>query len=238
VSHETDVVAARSIPVRGSFNLRDLGGLPTPAGAVRRGAVYRSDYPGFALTDPDALAALGLRTVVDLRRSNEIEFESVPWADSGVAHVVCALSAGRESSWHAKYQGYLTHRPDTVVDAIRAVIGSAGRPVLFHCAAGKDRTGVVAALLLDLLGVEDALIVADYVLTDRVVVDILARLRTAGPYAEMLADSTDEDQRPLADAMQSFLDWLHERGGASAWLEEHGVARADLEGFRTEMIAS
>lgn len=236
MTEQTDIVASRAIVARGSFNLRDLGGLPTPGGVVRRGMLYRSDFPGFAVSDPETLARLGLRTVVDLRRSAEIEFECVPWADSGIDHLVCALSAGRESSWHAKYPAYLTHRPEAVVDAVRTLMRDRARPALFHCAAGKDRTGVVAALLLDVLGVEDATIVADYVLTDHALADILARLRQAEPYVRMLADSTDEDQRPLAEAMQSFLDWLHQHGGAAAWLATHGVPAREIETFRAELI--
>lgn len=236
MTEQTDIVASRAIVARGSFNLRDLGGLPTPGGVVRRGMLYRSDFPGFAVSDPETLARLGLRTVVDLRRSAEIEFECVPWADSGIDHLVCALSAGRESSWHAKYPAYLTHRPEAVVDAVRTLMRDRARPALFHCAAGKDRTGVVAALLLDVLGVEDATIVADYVLTDHALADILARLRQAEPYVRMLADSTDEDQRPLAEAMQSFLDWLHQHGGAAAWLTTHGLPAQEIEAFRADLI--
>lgn len=233
---QTDIVASRAIVARGSFNLRDLGGLPAADGIVRRGMIYRSDFPGFALRDPEILTSLGLRTVVDLRGSAEIEFECVPWAESGIDHVVCALSAGRESSWHAKYSGYLTHRPAAVVDAVRAIMRDLARPALFHCAAGKDRTGVIAALLLEVLGVDDATIVADYVLTDHALADMLARLRQAGPYAATLAETTDEDQRPLAEAMQSLLDWLHRNGGAAAWLMAHGVASEEIEAFRADLI--
>lgn len=236
VTDQTDIVASRAIIARGSFNLRDLGGLPAADGIVRRGMIYRSDFPGFAVTDPEILTSLGLRTVVDLRRSGEIEFECVPWADSGIDHVVCALSAGRESSWHAKYPGYLTHRPEAVVDAVRAIMRDRARPALFHCAAGKDRTGVIAALLLDVLGVDDATIVADYVLTDHALADILARLRKSGPYVRMLADSTDEDQRPLAEAMQTFLDWLHANGGAAVWLTKHGAPSEEIAAFRDDLV--
>ena len=74
-----------------------------------------------------------------------------------------------ESSWYARYQSYLAHRPETVVAAVRHVLDPASHPVLFHCAAGKDRTGVVAALVLAVLGVHDEQIVADYVLSDAAV---------------------------------------------------------------------
>lgn len=228
---------ARAIVVEGSFNLRDLGGLPVPDGrVVRRGRIFRSDYPGFATVAPEVVHDLGLRTVLDLRRPAEVEYECVAWGDLGVDHVVSPLSAGSKSSWHATYAAYLTHRPDRVVTAVRTVIDGAGQPVLFHCAAGMDRTGVVAALALALLGVADEQIIADYVLTDGAVPDILARLRTAGPYAALLADSSDEDQRPSAEAMAAFLDWLRAQGGAEQWLVAHGLPADEIAAYRTEMV--
>jgi hypothetical protein len=53
----------------------------------------------------------------------------------------------------------------------------------------------------------------------------------------MLADSTDEDQRPRADAMEAFLDWLRLNGGAAAWLQDHGVPREEVEAFRDSLVA-
>lgn len=131
----------RVLTGRGVLNLRDLGGLPTvDGGVVRRGRVYRSDCPRFADGDSDVVRRLGLRTVVDLRRRSEVDFECVRWAEYGADHIVCSLSAGETNSWHAAYAGYLEHRPDRVVSAVRNVLSAADHPVLLHCAAGKDRT--------------------------------------------------------------------------------------------------
>jgi len=187
--------------------------------------------------DDSSLARdLGLRRVVDLRRRQEVDFECVRWADHGVDHVVCSFSAGGTNSWHAAYQAYLDHRPDRVVTAVRHVLAPAGHPVLFHCAAGKDRTGVLAALLLSLLGVPEEAIVADYVLTERALVPMMARLRASEPYAAMLAASDDEEQRPRPETMRAFLDWLSGHGGADGWLLDHGVPQAELEEFRLAML--
>jgi protein-tyrosine phosphatase len=226
----------RTVEVAGVYNLRDLGGLVGLGGRlVRRGRVYRSDFPGFSLDD-EAVTKLGLRSVVDLRHHGEVDSECPPWAAYGVEHAVWTLAAGKTDSWHARYPAYLTHRPDTVVGAVRTVVNPASQPVLFHCAAGKDRTGVVAALVLSILGVAADDIVADYLITDEVVVSILARLRTVAPYAEMLAGDTDDDQRPQAGAMASFLEWLAERGGADAWLLDHGVPADELDTARATLL--
>jgi len=228
----------RVLELAGSHNVRDLGGLRTTDGReVRRGQVFRSDYPAFAdVEDGAAVRELGLRTVVDLRRGTEAGFECVSWDVRGVDYHRCPLSAGEEISWHARYHSYLTHRPETVVEAVRRVTDVSGLPVLFHCAAGKDRTGVVAALVLSVLGVDVEEIVADYVLTEAGLGRILARLSVTGPYAAMLADADPVDQRPREQHMRGFLDWVAERGGAESWLVDHGLASSHLDEFRRRVI--
>jgi hypothetical protein len=206
---------------------------------VRRGRLYRSDYPAFADADEGRqVRAMGLATVVDLRRGREAAAECVSWSDHGVTHVRSPLVAHAKDSWHARYQAYLTDRPDTVVAALRALMDPARQPALFHCAAGKDRTGTVAAMLLQVLGVPDDDIVADYVLTADALAPVLARLQGIEMYAEMLGDSPAEEQEPRAEQMAAFLDWLAARGGAEAWLVDHGVPPAEVAGFREAMLDS
>jgi protein-tyrosine phosphatase len=228
----------RVLELAGSHNVRDLGDLVTTDGRiVRSGRVFRSDYPAFADADDGAaVRELGLRTVVDLRRGTEASFECVSWQDHGVHYHRCPLTAGTKTSWHARYSSYLTHRPETVVEAVRRVTSVDAHPVLFHCAAGKDRTGVIAALVLSVLGVEADQIVADYVLTEAALEPILARLAAAGPYAEMLAGSSYDDQLPRAQHMHGFLEWLEEQGGASSWLHEHGLGHEHLDAFQKELL--
>lgn len=219
--------------------MRDLGGLLTRDGAtVRPGRIFRSDYPAFAeVDDGAAVRELGLATVVDLRRGTEAGTECVRWVDHRVAYHRCPLSAGGgATSWHAGYHTYLTHRPESVVEAVRRVADVDAHPVLFHCAAGKDRTGVIAAMVLSVLGVPAEQIVADYVLSEAGLTAILERLRENGLYAQMLVDSDLEDQRPRAENMHKFLAWLDEQGGAEQWLVEHGTPADDLKRFRGAML--
>lgn len=222
----------------GSHNVRDLGGLATAAGdLVRRGLVYRSDYPAFADDGTgEAVRELGLKVVVDLRRGSEAAAECVTWSDHGVVYHRCPIVAGEESSWYARYAAYLRHRPESVVAAVRYILDPASHPVLFHCAAGKDRTGVVAALVLSVLGVDDETIVADYVLSDHAVEPVLARLRGSELYREMLGEATVESQRPLPDAMRAFLAALADEGGAERWLMRGGVTRAEIDASRRAIL--
>jgi protein tyrosine/serine phosphatase len=230
--------AERIRVLEGSHNVRDLGGLVTAEGrTVRLGRIFRSDYPAFANAgDGAGVRALGLRSVVDLRRRAEFELECVSWTDHDVEYHRIPLSAGDQTSWYAKYHAYLTHRPEMVVEAVRRVMHVDAHPVLFHCAAGKDRTGVVAALLLGVLGVEADQTVADYVLTDVALEKILARLQDIELYAEMLGEAGQEDQRPRAENMHGLLAWLEGQGGATTWLVGHGVTKREVDQFRAAML--
>jgi len=231
-------VSDRVIELSGLLNLRDLGGLPTEDGRrVKRRLLYRSDYP--ALPDHTAAAAaverLGLRTVVDLRARREAEHECVAWSEHAVDYHRCPISSGT-SSWHGGYERYLTHRPETVTSAVRILLDPEAGPALFHCAAGKDRTGVVAALVLSVLGVEAQDVVDDYVLSEPSVAGVLARLAGAPPYVDVLEGQTPETQRPRARAMWRFLEWVDAQGGAARWLQEQGVEAAVLERARASLV--
>lgn len=231
------VAPDRRIDVSGSFNLRDLGGLPTADGRrVRRGRVFRSDYPTFAEADADALAGLRLSTVVDLRRGSEAAVECVDWVGLGIDYRRWPLTAGAADSWHARYTSYLTHRPETVAGAVGEVIRPEGHAVLFHCAAGKDRTGVVAALLLLLLGVAEEDVVEDYLLSAESVEPVVSRLLAMESYAAMLADSSVADQQPRADHVLGLLRWVEDHGGAETWLVGQGVAAERIADFRSAML--
>lgn len=227
----------RKLLVDGAHNLRDLGGVETQSGRrLQRGRIFRSDYPIFALER--GAHGLGLRTVVDLRRRAEAAVECVRWEAHGVTYERWPLTAGQESSWWAGYPSYLAHRPETVVGAVRAVMRPSSHPVLFHCAAGKDRTGVVAALLLAVLGVGDDAIVADHLLSDASVEPVLARLVAMEPYATMLAGSSVEEQRPRAEDTRALLDWLDDRGGVESWLVQAGVMPGEIADFKMVMGAT
>lgn len=237
VGHGVDV-SSRAKVLPGAHNVRDLGGLIGLNGRpIRPGLVYRGDYPAFADHETaDAIQALALQTVVDLRRGTEAAAECVSWDDHGVAYHRCPVVGGSESSWHARYQSYLDTRPETVVSAVRHVLDPGAHPVLFHCAAGKDRTGVVAALVLSALGVEDEDIVEDYLLSAVAVEAILSRLGSSSLYRAELDGATVESQRPQRDAMEAFLAALHDRGGAVEWLVEHGLEQLEVDAARAALL--
>jgi protein tyrosine/serine phosphatase len=134
------------------------------------------------------------------------------------------------------YLGYLTDRAEAVVGALRALaMGGPGAAVV-HCAAGKDRTGVVVALALAVAGVPHEEIVADYAMTAEVVDALVAKLAASPTYAEDMARRDVDSHTPRAETMQRVLELLDERfGGPVGWLEQHGFGAAERAALRARL---
>jgi len=126
------------------------------------------------------------------------------------------------------YMRYLDQRPDSVLAALEDISAGPGA-VLVHCAAGKDRTGVIVALALSAVGVERDAIVADYVATAERITPLMARLRASETYRVDLEPYTDESRAPRAEVMERVLAHLDDRHGSPAgWLAEQGFDPARL----------
>jgi protein-tyrosine phosphatase len=187
---ESDIDAAgthRTMPhIDGLRNLRDMGGLETSHGhRTRERVLYRSEAPiGLTEKGLQQFADLHLRTVVDLRDAtecrlrpshfatdiNRIGIEVSSPADQNGAELLNMVMSGQLSSYSATdlgklYINYLERQAESFGKVIRLIADPAQTPILVHCTAGKDRTGLAMALTLEAVGVERATILADYVLT-------------------------------------------------------------------------
>lgn len=140
---------------------------------------------------------------------------------------------GPETDWSVEhYLGYLRDRPNAIVKALR-VMSTAGGAALVHCAAGKDRTGVVCALALDAVGVAREATVADYAQTGERIAQILARLRSSPTYAEDIDSRPADSHTPHAYIMDKFLSRLDEMcGGSLGWLGLHGWTDQDTRSLQ------
>jgi protein-tyrosine phosphatase len=243
-------VERRHIKLEGNLNLRDLGGYQSADGSVvRAGCLFRSDEL-HALTDADleVVGSLGIKVVFDLRADHEraarpnrlppdvelLERTSPsaggpgPTLEEQIA--LDQLPVRDDEEFAGVYIDLLDRLAPELRIILDRAVDSPNRPLLFHCAAGKDRTGLTAAILLGLLGVPNEVILDDYELT--------STYFTPGrmdALAEALAKySVPEDRiRPLLEArrpvLATTLRHLHERwGGFDGYVEQHLKVLADL----------
>ena len=251
----------RVIALEGVRNFRDLGGYPTADGLITAwDQVYRADSVSF-LTQAgwQELAKLDIKRVYDLRRQDERD--SWPTIEHGLDHEVVHMPIGPEAAGMTLVQ-WFTHRgadavwddtyvadtyrenltlwPDVFARLITELASADHRPAVFHCTAGKDRTGIAAALLLEVLGVDRELILDDYELTN--VTRSEARIAELRP--ELDAAGIDvEVVRPYLSAprpaLNATLDWLTtEYGGAEGYLLHHGVIPDSLATLRVDLLTN
>ncbi|MBF6507604.1 tyrosine-protein phosphatase [Nocardia farcinica] len=235
-------------PLDRLVNLRDLGGQPVGDGVLTRaGVVLRSDAPHAGDRAPEDVPSWPPEVVVDLRDSWETEREEHPLAEVAEVRNVPLLEDLQDVEVEIDdaahdltklYQTILQGAPKKLVEVFRIVLEADG-PVLIHCAAGKDRTGVSAALLLSAVGVRDDAIVADYARTDQNMFRVLQRLDAA----PVLPPGVDEEMvRELmstpTEAIESVLDTFRRfEDRAAGWLRSHGVTEDELTRWRQKFTA-
>lgn len=158
----------RRIELPGVLNLRDVGGYPVAGGgSVRWRTLFRSDaLHGLDAAGAATLAGLGVRTVLDLRTQTEADLAPSPMAGR-VTHrpLIEDLLALPAPDLAGIYWYVIDERGDAIAAAIGELSSDDAFPALVHCTAGKDRTGVIVALILAVLGVPDDVIAADYALS-------------------------------------------------------------------------
>lgn len=232
-------------------NLRDLGGYRSGDGwSVREGLVYRSCVPRrFRAAEARFLAdSLGIRTFVDLRAEDELAPAGPPagLAEAGIRwrHASLAGSSAEFSrirvpgpaDYARSYLGMLALAGPPMEVLLGTIARGQELPLAFGCTLGKDRTGVVAALLLDLLGVPASRIAADYVETGRA---LQGKARDFAGLARSkritLAELTRR-LRPSRRTMSLFLDEVHRRGGAEAYLRSRGISGRTIDGVRRRLL--
>jgi protein-tyrosine phosphatase len=235
----------RFLELVGANNVRDLGGLPAGNGrTVRPGRILRSDFfVTLGEADREQLVErLRLQLVVDLRTVAEVERFPGPWEGLGVDVVRAALPldpafvARRAEDMAGLYLTFAEPPATALTLAVEAVLDVDRHPVLVHCAAGKDRTGVVIALVLELLGVERDVIGLDYSLTRERMPRVIRRLEAeAGRKRASTLPEVMYGAEPAT--IEGFLAAIEARhGGVRGWAEEVGVDPAAIARFRAAML--
>ncbi|MFF3001712.1 tyrosine-protein phosphatase [Kitasatospora sp. NPDC057940] len=240
-THALTTTEDRTLVWDGCLNVRDLGGLPTVSGRpTARGAIVRADNLDRLTAEGwDALLDHGVRTVVDLR--NTEEYKPLLPLPEGVELIRVPLDELAGPAWWEAYgrldgtplalRPYLDHCPHAAAALIAAIAGARPGGLVVHCGAGRDRTGLAALLLLALAGVERAAIVEDYQLSGPNVRPLYGMLGLPDQYHRIdavLAEAGTTAEAALADALEG-LD-------PAGYLLAAGATPAEVAAVRARLL--
>lgn len=219
-----------------THNVRDLGGYERQTGGMtqwrrilRADNLHHLDAQSCAL-----LTDAGLRLVVDLRNERETNAEPNPFRGSADAYVNVSLFDALAPialldtpfDMAERYRNALDQCGEPLAEVLNRMADAPEGVVVFHCTAGKDRTGIVAALILALAAVSDGDIIADYALTSQAV-PLLERLRSRSLAAGAPAEQIERVLASDAATMSATLDYLRNaHGGAAVYLARNGFSPA------------
>lgn len=241
--------------LEGVHNFRALAAYALAGGRrIREGMIFRSG--ALELMSESDCAVLGdelaIRTILDLRHPDEMAARPDGHAlNERVRPLSIFPESQRQEDLIAELNGlygtgptpgrylhYLDAGGDRFVEAFRLLADEAAYPVLVHCTAGKDRTGVLLGMLMELLGADDEDIANEYGLSDASIDRLIAYLRSTGRQLE----GTDEEIRARlstpAERMAGFIVLLRERhGGTEAFLAARGVGAGEVARIREILVA-
>ena len=242
----------RHFAFEGCFNFRDIGGYPTKEGKkIKKGIYFRTGRQDrMSEKDLAELKNLKISTQIDLRKPEEIldqgkgplenmgaDYINIPIIPDGGSDQLSRL-VGDTGISGKRYLGYLEFGPESWLKIFEILANKDSLPVVLHCTAGKDRTGVSTAFLLSVLGVDRDLIEADYKLTNLDTERQADFIENSGGFPE----GVDREAMILAagvpeDAMKVFLDGVESRwGSVLGYLEEIGITKNQMNAIRDNFL--
>lgn len=244
---------SRWVQIDALHNARDLGGVPTDNGVTAYGVVVRGEtVANLSDRGADDLVALGVRHVIDLRQADERDADgdgplAAAYQRSDIVHELVPLAGesvsddimGSTRDWQVvadRYWSYLDNGGERLAQALGRTAWST-RTLYVHCAVGKDRTGIVSALLLKLAGASDDAVIDDYLLSTPRFAPVIARLAERPAY-EHLRTVDWTAQMPNGTAMRGFLQRLAAQGGARSWLLHHGIDGETADLLRSRLTGT
>ncbi|WP_431247137.1 tyrosine-protein phosphatase [Leifsonia xyli] len=239
---------AQRIPISGTYNFRDVGGYPVEGGVTRPGKLFRADALGrLGEAGREGLRELGIRIVIDLR--DEFEVQALPddldGLDVELLHLPVFEGSGASAATVGAtivhlYDKIVFQHTDVIVRALREIADTRDEPVVVHCTAGKDRTGIVIALALLAVGVDRETVVSDYAVTEG---------NLDGPWLEQMLDlvrgygvEVTPDLRVILggsprEALETTIDRIEERhGSVREYLLESGLDELELAKLRSVLV--
>jgi len=251
VTHE-----GRHVPLEAVHNFRDLGGYPTADGRTTRWrTLYRADgLHRLTAADIDALRSIGLTTVIDLRTVDELtewgrfplehhpaEYHHLPILDEvwGPGEPNWAGADAGEVLLHL-YLEMFRQGEQEIASVLAILAEPAAYPVVYHCAAGKDRTGIVTAVILGILGVPDEVIAADYALSEPAMDRMEAWYRRNHPdRIDQMAQAPQAFRAARPATMEALLHLVEQRHGSMrGYARSIGVSERTLDALAVNLLES
>ncbi|MDR1355356.1 MAG: tyrosine-protein phosphatase [Propionibacteriaceae bacterium] len=232
------------LPLENAYNVRDLGGYPCPGGVTRWNTFLRADgLSALSAADIDFLLRYGVRGVIDLRSAQElvsapepekllaaVEYFHIPLLSGDVTDATKVQIAPSESFLGTFYREIIKNGKAAIKNVIETIAAVDTGAVLFHCAAGKDRTGITAALLLGIAGVDISDIVANYEVTYTYIRKNPTIIAEAAIYpVEFLFSHAEFIEGALTDIVDTY-------GSIWNYLLDCGVAEQALHRIRERFI--
>jgi len=244
----TPATTSRELQLEIAHNVRHIGGYPTREGRLTSHSMVRS--AGLHQLTPAGVGALsdyGIRVIVDLRSTVERERDVTPDpASAGIRHVIAPVFEQDHSpvGMEKEFPGYaivyerMLESGQNAYRTLFEVIAETDGRVLFHCSAGKDRTGVAAALMLGLVDVEDETICEDFALSASLLAPVLGEWLPK--MAERGIDEAKARKLMASDAADmvktlAHIDRLY--GGPAGYLEGIGLSPAAMSAVRAKLLA-
>jgi protein-tyrosine phosphatase len=238
----------RMIALEGAVNFRDLGGYDAGDGMrTRWRTLFRADGLG-ELTEPDlaVLRQLGIRTVIDLRSGSELErgrfdveahpvaFHHFPFIDE----LPDAQDFDRRPGLlGTQYLEIVRDAGSQILGALEVLAAPDALPAVFHCTAGKDRTGVLSAVVLSLVGVDEPTVVADYALSGSAMLRLRAKLIAKYPEGRETLENIDEVFSADPAQMEQLLDHVQSQyGSVGRYVSGLGAEAGLVERLRAGLL--
>jgi protein-tyrosine phosphatase len=246
---------SRKIEIESVINFRDLGGYKNRDGrevAWRR--IFRSgDFRNITDSDFDRIEReIGLTSVIDLRTSEETEAQG-KWrfADFGIHHYHIPFPGGggnrkEEQEWFkqctnlGEFYLHLVSREEfsrQIVAALNIIADPVNHPLVFHCAIGKDRTGILSAILLSILGIDDKVIIEDYTLSGPAVARLRKTWSQDPSHGDFVKHMPGYFWEAAPASMKLFLSTLQkEHGSVVNYIQNMGVQPALINSIRETLL--
>ncbi|MCD7744960.1 MAG: tyrosine-protein phosphatase [Lachnospiraceae bacterium] len=239
-----DIRVSEPLQLDGAKNVRDLGGYPTKSGMTANGAFLRADgLQNLSDNDLEKLAEYGVCRVIDLRSEREKEYMPDRVGNMAYFHVGMldqmnskGFKGQGPESMYALYQSLLDYSAEQIGTVMHLLAEVKEGAALFHCTAGKDRTGIITMLLLELAGVPKESIIADYSVTETYMKDVFARQKEQA--AANGIEIKDYMLQSKPEDMDRTIEYFHQKySDAETYLVDFcRCSREDVESIRHRLL--